>query len=474
MSYAFIPERSRILRLVRKAGRFLTFAFLGLLVLLALLYAVAASYNMEDEPLDEDLAALLAEAPPQIDQKRNAYFAWIGIKGGTDETAHAWGLRWHERALAIDAGYCRDKPVVHPEVEGAMRHEQWPTEGLCSRVGACLDEVAKDTGRARALLEAIRPMLDRADSAMALPEYQEAHRPDYCLHSPTAPYLRGWNAASAARFALAVAEGHHAEAIARLARETRFHALHMAGAETMIDKMVAASYLRNNYLLLASHLRRHPDSARAYGDQIAAILAPLSVEAKSLRKPLRAESKAMAKFMLDLPNRHEGVSQVAGSSINGRGWLADILLFPVFLSRATANESYAFDARYIDAEAMDDNEYRIAIADAARYARNYRAAVEERIDPRNAVGRVLASVRMKSPQNFQFRRDDLLAIRAVLARRLSLLRQGVSIDMATFAKDPAFIHRYTGESPRWDPEARALVYSPNDQRKDKAALAIEL
>jgi hypothetical protein len=473
MSDASIPDRSRSRRFFRKAGRFLIFAFLGLLALLVLLYAVAVSY-MQDEPLDVDLAALLAEAPPPIDPNRNAYFAWIGIQGTTDESAHAWGQRWYEQALSIDAGYCRDTPVVHPAVESTLRRDEWPTDGMCSRVGTCLDKVAKEPGRARALLTAIRPTLDRADSAMTYPEYQEAHRPDFCLHSPFAPYPRGWHSASAARFALDVAEDRHAEAITRLARETRFHVLHMAGAETMFDKMVAASYVRNNYLLLASYLRRHPDRALAHGEQIAAILAPLPAEATSLRKPLRAESKGMARLVLDLPKQSEGFSKLASSLASEPSWLADVIMFLTFQPRATANEGYAFDARYIDAEAMGDNEYRIAIADAARYARNYNWAVTEHFVPHNFVGRILASVHMKNPLNFQFRRDDLLVIRAVLARRFSLLRQGASIDMATFAKDPAFIHRYTGESPHWDAEARALVYPPNDLRKNKAALAIEL
>lgn len=446
----------------------LVFLVLGLFALVLLLGAAVLVANWNDEPLDSELKNLLSERPPQIDPQRNGYFAWIGIMGPESTAPQAWGQRWYQEALAIDAALRLKDSSPNPAADAERRKSTWPKGGPCRRPDTCFADVAADPAKLRVLLEEARPTLARADAAVAYAEVQEPVRPNITAASPMPSYPSDWLAASAARFVFDVREGRHDTALARLAGEHRFHLAHAAGAASLLDKVVAISYLRGDYLLLADYLHRHPDAAREHIALIDAILKPLPEAALSLTMVLRNESKAVANLMLNLPN-----TSPDGQSLPA----AKRMMWVIFQPQASANAAYRSFADSVAVESLTGEAYRSAIA-AVRRTQMKQATqtpVWRRLHISNPVGRILLSIGSPNFESYWLRRDDLRVLHAALALRVRLLKAGRPVsDMAALATAPELVHPFTRASPHWDEQAQALAYPASELLKDKEALSIKL
>jgi hypothetical protein len=464
-------------RIFRLLLRWMLYAVLAVVVLLASLYAWLVFANRQDDAPEPIIAEVLNESLPQVAPERNGYFAWVGVMGPEAAPSYDWGRRWFEQALAADAAAWPDQSAAQTQKDD-VRSDDWPKEGWCRKVETCLDDVAADPAQARVLLASVRTTLERGDAAMAFPEYQEPARPDFGVVSaiPTVPMV--WLPASSTRFALDVAEGRHAEALARLAREVKFHTAQAAGAETLIAKLLAFAGLRNDYLLLAQYARRYPNVAIARHAQIKAMLAPLPAPATSMYPPLRSETRGMVRLLGNM--RNTGLTTPpevpVGHGASWRGMLADWLWLPMYLPHATASELFRFNAHYMDAELLeDDADYRNAVAAAYERGNEYQASLLESIEMRNPAGRVLVGVATMDFRSYLFRRDDLLALRAVVALRQDMRAAGWPAEkMANLFGVPELVHRYTGESPVWDEAAKAIVYPADPMRKNREALSIPM
>ena len=440
----------------------------GLFALVLLLGAAVLVANWSDEPLDAELQALLSERPPQTEPQRNGYFAWIGIMGPESAAPHAWGQRWYQEALTVDAALRSKDSSPAPASEVELRKSNWPKNGPCRRAETCFGDVAADPAGVRLLLENAQSTLERADTAMAYPEVQEPVRPDFAAASPMPRYPSDWLAAGAARFVLDVREGRHDMALVRLAREHHFHLAHAAGAVSLMDKAIAFGYLKRDYLLLADYLHRYPDAARDHIAAIDSILTPLPDAALSQTAVLRNEIKAVANVMLNLPK-----TSPDGQSLPA----AKRMMWIVFQPHASANAMYRSFVDTIAAESLTGKAYRSAIV-AIRRTQMKQAKptpVWRQLHIHNPVGRILVSIGTPSFDSYWLRRDDLRVQHAALVHRVRLLKEGRPVsDMMALVAAPDLVHPYTGESPHWDEQAQTLTYAASEFRKGEEALAIKM
>lgn len=446
----------------------LVFLVLGFFALVLLLGATVLVANWSDEPLDAELQVLLSERPPQTESQRNGYFAWIGIMGPESTAPHAWGQRWYQEALAIDAELRRKDSSPAPASVSELRKSSWPKDGPCRRAETCFGDVAADPAGVRSLLGRAQSTLERADAAMAYPEVQEPVRPDLAAASPMPSYPSDWLAAGAARFVLNVREGRHDTALARLAHEHRFHLAHAAGAVSLVDKAVAFGYLKSDYLLLADYLHRYPDAARDHIAAVDSILTPLPDAALSQTAVLRNEIKAIANVMLNLPK-----TSPDGQSLPA----AKRMMWIVFQPQASANAVYRSYVDSIAAESLTGEAYRSAIVAIRRtqVKQAKQTPIWRQLHIHNPVGRILVSIGTPGFDSYWLRRDDLRVQHAALAHRVRLLKDGRAVsDMAALVAAPDLVHPYTGESPHWDEQAQALTYAASEFRKGKEALAIKM
>lgn len=455
---------------------------IGLLVLLAIpivLYLSVVLCNLHDDKLDPEVAKLLAASPPQIAADKNGYFAWIGVAGPEAESPHAWGKRWFVEVLAAERRSPGNEEAVKLAIDGEKRAETLSAKDVpCDKVETCLEEVAARPDDARVALAKSRVTLERCDAAIVFPAYQEAWRPDFSVADPYPSYPHLWRQLSATRFALAVTERRDDEALDRLGREMTFHIRQMQGAITLIEKLVALSYLRNDYLLLNQYLLRQPVMAGQRADRIAAMLAPLPPDATNLQTAMETEWRLSAHLFVNL--KEQMGSAFSQRTLDGKqvpslgGRASDELAAPLFLPNASTNEFYRRRKPILTLDGLPDNAYRQSIAAAKRHGDDMaRDGIGFAL--RNPIGHILVQVAEPNYFSYFLRRDDLLVLRAVVAFQLDLLRHGVTDAEAIARALPGakLTHHFTGEAPTWDATTRMLAYSARLERKDKA-LAIKL
>ena len=471
------------LMLMRYLLTFLRWTFYLLLVILGVLLVIYASLrydSRDDDPLDPQAVAMLTTYPAQIPVERNGYFAWIGIMAPESASPAAWGREWQAQAMAADAA--NSSGLAKPSARSRrQRLSEEPSSGvgLCEVVETCLQEVAADPERARALLGKAQTLLQRADAAMAYPEYQEPVRPDFGLASEFSVQPVSWRAISGIRFALDVAAGRHAEALQRMSRDIAFHTAQAAGAETLADKLAAFNNLRNNYLLLAYYSRANPALARTHHKQIKAMLAPLPEAATSMQAPLRTETQALTRLLAHL--RDVGLWSMADQETQAKNGgllrLADALLMPLYLPNATLNDVTFLRMAIMDAEqVVDDHSYLLALSNAYSTVLRYQASSSDCTERRNLVGRAVANAVLTADwRSHLFQRDDLLALRAALALRQDMRAEGEAMSPGGEARLAAALrHRFSGQSPQWDAARHAMVYEANPLREDAADLSIPM
>lgn len=453
----------RVLKLLGKI-------FLGLMTLPVVFYIVLLAYNLRDDDLDPRVEKLLTAVPPQIDPASNAYFAWIGVVGPADQDPHAWGQRWIREALEADRKLAAhpDQPVLLT-IDAERRKDGLTNKGIAcgERIETCLEAVAGQPDVARAVLEAGRTVLARGDAALAYPAYQEVWRPDFSYTSAIPSYANFYRQLSATRFALAVAEGRHDQALTQLGREMPFHARQMQGAVTLIEKMVAIASLRNDYLLLNQYMVRYPVQARQQGDRLATLLAPLPVDALRFQAAWLNEQRSGLRTILSLKGMDgNALFSIAGSGDDTAPWFLSHFGKPLFLVNATANEFCRHHDGLLDADALSGAAYREALA---RTKRGLDAATQETYVMRNPIGHILNSISIPSFDAYYVKRDDLVALRDVLAFQLHQINEnadGEAISRA-LASAKGLIHPYDGTPPVWDGGKRTLTYPTQPGRSGK-------
>lgn len=441
-------------------------AILLLLPVAALTFLVFA--NLHDEPLDPTLAALLTAEPPQIAAAENGYFAWIGVPGPEKEPPHAWGYRWFQEALRADRAPFGETQAL--AIDAEVRKDSLRVEDFgCREIESCLAAVAKWPADARAVLEKGRLTLARGDVALAMPAYQEPWRPDFSFTSALPRQPQHYRLLGATRFALAVSEGRHDAALDLLERAMAFHRRQAQGAATLIEKLLALANLHSDLQLLNQYMLHAPAAARQREARIAGLLAPLPGDATSLQRAILTELRGGVRMFLSLGEKK--LFAAASSESPLPRWLAGTLGQRLYLPGASANEYFQLNRAWLAADALAGEDYRRAIADARR---DLEKATADSYALRNPVGHILVRVGAADYGSYFLRRDDLLALHAMVALQFELLRSQSNDDEAIARAAAGLRHPYTGVAPVWDKTARRLIHTALPGRRGKQPLAIRL
>lgn len=440
------------------------------LLLLLLLGGLAALLvaNRHDEPLAPAVASLLAAAPPQMPAAENGYFAWIGVLGPAQEAPHAWGHRWFLEALRADRAPLGETSVL--AIESEIRKDGLRLEDFgCREIESCLASVAKWPADARAVLDKGRVTLARGDVALAMPAYQEAWRPDFSYTSPMPRTPQHYRLLGATRFALAVSEGRHDAALDLLARAMAFHSRQAQGATTLIEKLLALVNLHTDLQLLNQFMLHAPAAARQREARIAGLLQPLPADVTSLQRVILTELRGAVRLFLSLGEKN--LFAAASGESRWPRWLAGALGRSLYLPRASANEHFQLNRGWLAADALAGEDYRRAIADLRR---DLESAGGDSYALHNPVGHVLVRVGLVDYGSYFLRRDDLLALHAMVALQFALLRSQTSDGEAIARAAAGLRHPYSGAAPVWDESTRRLIHAALDERRGKQPLAIRL
>ncbi len=424
--------------------------------------------NLHDEPLDPELTSLLSTKPPQIAAAENGYFAWIGVAGPENEPPHAWGYRWFAEALRADRAPFGETPAL--AINAEVRKDGLQLKDFaCREIESCLAAVGKWPADARAVLDKGRVTLARGDLALAMPAYQEPWRPDFSFTSALPASVPHYRLLSATRFAVAVSEGRHDAALDLLERAMAFHRRQAQGASTLIEKLLALANLHTDLQLLNQYLRHAPAAARQREARIAELLTPLPAAVTSLQQPILTELRGGVRLFLNLGEKNLFAAATSESRLPR--WLAGALGQRLYLPGASANKHFQLNQGWLAAGALAGEDYRRAIA-AVR--RELESASEDVYALRNPVGHILVRVGLADHGSFFLRRDDLLALHAMVALQFDLLRSQTMDDEAIARAAAGLRHPYTGAAATWDSKARRLSHAALAERRGKQPLAIGL
>jgi len=453
-------------RVLKLLGKIL----LGLLAIPVVFYVFLVLYNLRDDALDPQVEKIMAAAPPQIPAAENGYFAWVGVVGPADQDPHAWGQRWVREALEADKKAAADlNASTTLSIDAEKRKDGLSNKGIAcgEKIETCLETVAAQPDAARAVLEKGQVALARGDAALAYPAYQEVWRPEFSYTSPIPGYANFYRQLSATRFALAVAEGRHDQALEQLGSEMPFHARQMAGAVTLIEKMVAVASLRNDYLLLNQYLARHPAEAKQRAESLAALLAPLSADALRFQGIWLNEQRSGLRTIFSLKDMDgTALFGVAGADDGAGTWFLSHFGKPLLLVNATANEFSRHHDGLLAADALSGAAYRDALA---RTKHDLEAATQDTYVLRNPIGHILNAIAIPSYDSYYLKRDDLVALREALAFQLAQSRSGADGEAIAQALPAAaaLVHPYDGVAPAWDKAKRTLTYAALPARNGK-------
>lgn len=435
-------------------------------ILLLLLAGIAI---VVDEPIDPGLQALIGQQKRQISPESNLYLALLGFGHGANQPPHVAGQRVSEYLAArpdADAKVFDEIDTLVSPIKFAHEKEFREADEILSM--ACLPEgnqsldclrVLKDADeRYPQLLNDNRPLLERYRQLRRYEGFGHVLIHNYSISTGVRTIRKAqW------LFLLDVMRAHTrgdtTGAVRELAEDIRFLRNGLAHAESLLDKLVFAVWLRRDLVLLRSLVYDGGSKLKPFSTELKQGVLPLSRGEISISALMPVE---MANFQVfiqaarrQLWKGQDPYSEVTESFGEARlfpepGWR--LTLLSLFLKRnATLNACYRLRmGGLVEVEAQ-------AGEDGRRVQRTGPWAAF--IEPLNDAGRRL----LTQEGSFSFYReslDDLNRFMHLLALQIEALQADGLLD----------IGKLTGPAVKWH-EARWSFYFEPRSEKWKAGLA---
>ncbi len=435
-------------------------------ILLLLLAGIAI---VVDEPIDPGLQALISQQKRPVSPESNLYLALLGFGHGADQPPHVAGQRIREYMAARpdhDEKVFNEIDTLVSPIQFAHEKEFQEADEALSFV--CLPEgnqgldclsVLKDTDvRYPQLLNDNRPLLDR---------YRQLRRYENYGHVLIDYYLltTGVRTARNAHWLFLIdvmrshTRGNTAGAVHELAADIRFLRNGLAHAESLLDKISLAVWLRRDLVLLRSLVSAEGSKFKPFSAELRQAVLPLSREENSVSALMPVE---MAGYQVYIQAARRQLWK--GKDLNSEvmkafgeaglfpepGWR--LTLLSLFLKpNATLNASYRLRmAGLSEAEAQ---------AGTAGKEASRTVLWAAFIDSLNVAGRRLLT--LEAP--FSFYReslDDLNRFMHLLALQVGALQ----------ADGPLDIGKLTGPDVKWHEARWSLYFEPQSELwKDKLA-----
>lgn len=452
--------------------------FKWLLILLIVLVGLLFSINAFDEELRPEAAAALVWPEPNPNPAENAYFTLVGLSASPGQDATVWGQRWvatMNQARSRSEAQAAEKALAATPLKFAGS-----SSALCvfRADQPCAPQAAQRAAAIGQLAAGNAELLARYSVLRAMPEFVEVYKPQSVAHPPVD--LSVYSAAQRLVLSQALAgiERDDGDSTLQLiADDIDLQRRILAGATSLIVKMVANAALARDYQALAELIRRRPALASFEAATLQRALAPLGKQELALRPAMMAEFRAVAGVLDDPaiadPASYQAI-QVLGLASPADGAFTptvlkasvfDAVLTPLLngtaalllQKNATRNRQYEF----LNAIAALDEVPATRLGEAEQALR---ARVDEGIDwswVYNPLGKLILSVATPDFSKYKRRQLDVEGL-----RRLVALQAWIAADRIADADIPALLAEsdrsladpYTDRAMRWDAEKRALVF----------------
>jgi len=430
---------------------------MAVLLLVVLPLAVVIIINAFDDKLDPKAAAYGAVRPASMADDENGYYAVIALSApdGADGLAYARAWVAEGRAAANEK-----RAENRPPVKRAKRPDLCdPSQVSC--IGAARDKAQEMAAQ----LESYREDLERYEKLLGYKRYEEAW--DYVVRlDAQLPSYTGVIAAQRAhllRAVLALNAGNVEDALGMVERDMAFQRVMLAGARTLIGKMVANALLMRDLALVMDMLQQQAPALKPHAARLAAMTPALD------RNALRMDTAFEAEFGW-VKQAYASPDAARSAGLGGLFETMGISLF--YKKNATLNKAYEVysgmaTASQKSAAGFTEEWRKLPTMSGARPWWDY-------ID--NPVGKILLDVGMPSFDGYVLRMHDLDALNRLTGLRIAMLEADVSAEhAATFvAKSDARFHDpYTGKPMAWDASAKQLSFKGSENLAKRKLFNLE-
>lgn len=434
-----------------------------------LLLLLAGTAIVIDEPIDPGLQALISQQKRQVSPESNLNLALLGFGHGADQPLHVAGQRISEYLAArpdVDAKVFDEIDTLVSPVKFAHKKEFQESEEafsfVCRPEGNqgldCLSVLKDADERYPQLLNDNRPLLERYRQLRRYEGFGHVLIHNYSISTGVRTLRKAqW------LFLLDVMRAHTrgdmTGAVRELAADIRFLRNGLAHAESLLDKLVFAVWLRRDLVLLRSLVYDGGSKLKPFSTELKKGVLPLSRGEISISALMPVE---MANFQVfiqaarrQLWKGQDPYSEVTESFGEARlfpepGWR--LTLLSLFLKRnATLNACYRLRMGglvEVEAQAGEDGRREQRTGPWAAF-----------IEPLNVAGRRL----LTQEGSFSFYReslDDLNRFMHLLALQIEALQADGLLD----------IGKLTGPDVKWHAARWSFYFEPRSE-KWKAGLA---
>lgn len=319
---------------------------LALVGLVLLAYLAVLAINRNDRPSSDAVHRLVRVVSelPHVRPRDNGYVYVVGFGAAKGEDPLALGTQRIAWTFKAGPGAHIYFPTKDYDREAAQTPDMKALGATCKSVGeACVAALERNNDTIAKWLAAEAWILDRYTTLLSLPGWRETSALGYDLPMPTygllldaqrLHLLRAWNLAG---------RGDAAAVSDLLARDGDFWRRTLAGADTLIVKMIATAAVKRNFEWGNVILRRLPPAASA-----AAIpghwRTPVSRAERAMMRVSAGEFMLFAASLRSLlasemdPEMEEGFVKEAGSA----------LITPMFQPRDSENQYAALVSSVAD------------------------------------------------------------------------------------------------------------------------------
>jgi hypothetical protein len=426
--------------------KILKVTLMTVLLLIGTSLVALVAINAFDESLTPQAARYGEPRPPAVPDAENGYYALLALAAGDGEDGEAYAKAWVEEARAAAR---ENRMEARPEAKRAKRSD------LCDAAQtSCLTVAAGKAAEVAAQLDAYREDLARYERLIAFRRYEEVL--DYPLRVVTQfpPYAEVVKAQRAyvLRAALAAAAGDLEGAVAAIERDIAFQRVMLAGARTLLGKMVACAAYWRDLAFVADLLQRRP-----------AVLAPLRARLQDALKAIDPAALRMSPVVeAEFSFTKHFLKNPTFPEQGGRPHRADekLLVTLFFKPNASINMEFKRLSALGAAADLPPNEGSSALARLTQEGQEM--GLRDYIY--NPVGNILTRVAAPTQGADVYNRlrlHDLDAYNRLLGLRVEMMAVDVPPDaVAGFIEksDVRFHDPYTGKPMIWDAGSKRLGF----------------
>lgn len=425
-------------------------------ITLVVLIGLLLAFNALDENPSQEVQALLVI--PQIKaDPGNGYLALVGsVAAPANEDFVEYGKQWVDAFNAAS-----DKSAI------AAASTRFPSQSikfvgdeklLCNPVKTpCLALASEHAAEWRKLAADNDMLLARQHRLLEFTHFKTSYFPPH-YESPLPAY-----STDAVRqlmldmIALDAVEGRVESALVAMEAHITFDRRVLLGSGDLLMAMVSASWLRQDYALLAEIVATRSKAITAQKTRMEQMTSPFEIEQvrSIIAKVLEGEFRYMARVI--------SVSQDAPDLQSELGWAGNILQRPFFKMHATQNlKAHRYTGILKRIREFTPEQADLFMAQMQQDAQTANDDVMQSWRVLyNPVGKILSGISEPNYGSYILRLSDMMGITRLARLQFELVAENKSdADIsARIAADKALYDPYTGRPMSWDAGKRQLYFT---------------